>query len=52
MDKAERSVRTVLKKFAELEREIEEAKALALKEAEEGDEDNDDNMSDDDIADD
>lgn len=52
VDKAERSVRTVLKKFAELEREIEEAKALALKEAEEGDEDNDDNMSDDDIADD
>ncbi|GMF21406.1 unnamed protein product [Phytophthora fragariaefolia] len=51
-DKADRSVRKVLKEFAELEHEIKEVQALALKEEEndeeDGDEDDDNDDDDDD----
>ncbi|GMF12579.1 unnamed protein product [Phytophthora lilii] len=51
-EKADRSARKVLKEFAELEREIKEVEALALKEennpSDEGDEDEDDDDDDDD----
>ncbi|KAJ8548735.1 hypothetical protein ON010_g10937 [Phytophthora cinnamomi] len=51
-DKADRSVRKVLKEFAELEREIKEVQALALKEEENNDEDGDEDDDDEDDDDD
>ncbi|KAG7397496.1 hypothetical protein PHYBOEH_000648 [Phytophthora boehmeriae] len=52
-EKADRSVRKVLKKFSELEREIKEAEALTLKEeGSENEEDDADDDGDDDTADD
>ncbi|KAE8906790.1 hypothetical protein PF005_g2353 [Phytophthora fragariae] len=47
-DKADRSVRKLLKEFSELDREIKEVQALALKEMENGDEDEDEEDDDDD----
>ncbi|KAH7491557.1 hypothetical protein KRP22_002974 [Phytophthora ramorum] len=51
-DKAERSVRKVLKSFAELEREIKEVEALALKEESPSDEGEEEEDDDDDTAED